>query len=133
MFLIKAVLVSLPVLSLAVQDWHLKKNLPKIYIQVKLHFTTGFLQLVGILVFFISYMYTAWLCCYLDVYRLFYKRKALQVQVQYISIYNSSKVAGRVRQSLSDRLVLLYVQSSSGGRDLSLILKQSSNESLLIH
>ncbi len=78
-------------------------------------------------------MYTAWLCCYLDVYRLFYKRKALQVQVQYISIYNSSKVAGRVRQSLSDRLVLLYVQSSSGGRDLSLILKQSSNESLLIH
>lgn len=78
-------------------------------------------------------MYTAWLCCYLDEYRLFYKRKALQVQVQYISIYNSSKVAGRVRQSLSDRLVLLYVQSSSGGRDISLILKQSSNESLLIH
>ncbi len=103
------------------------------YIQVKLHFTTGFLQLVGILVFCISYMYIAWLCCYLDVYRLFYKRKALQVQVQYISIYNSSKLAGRVRQSLSDCLVLLYVQSSSGGRDLSQILKQSSNENLLIH
>ncbi len=103
------------------------------YIQVKLHFTTGFLQLVGMLVFCISYMYIAWLCCYLDVYRLFYKRKALQVQVQYISIYNSSKLAGRVRQSLSDCLVLLYVQSSSGGRDLSQILKQSSNENLLIH
>lgn len=75
-------------------------------------------------------MYTARLCRYLDVYRLFYKRKALQVQVQYISIYNSSKLAGHVRQSLSDRLVLLYVQSSSWGRDLLLILEQSSNESL---
>jgi len=70
-----------------------KESTQTLYTSKTTFFTTGFLKLVGILVFCISYMFTAWLCCYLYVYRLFYKRKALQVQVQYISIYNSSKVA----------------------------------------
>lgn len=45
-----------------------------------------------------------------------------------VYLYLQQLKGGHVRQSLSDRLVLLYVQSSSWRSDLSLILEQSSNE-----
>jgi len=105
-----------------------KKNLPKLYIQVKLHF------------FYHRFLKISWYIGFLHLIYVYSLAMLLLICISLIlqtkGITSSSTVyfylqqlkGGHVRQSLSDRLVLLYVQSSSWRRDLSFILEQSSNE-----